>query len=177
MLLLALLAALAVLLRLGENLLPLPVQLGGARPGLANTLTILCLYLFGLRLTGLFLTVRILLVGLLSTGLFTPGFCIGLGGTLFSLLLMEAGRRSQLFSPCGIGILGAAAHNTGQILTAAALALTASVRSSSSETRTAPVRLPICFKDFVIFKNRPFQPQRRLCAFQNGTRRNLSPQK
>lgn len=30
MLLLALLAALAVLLRLGENLLPLPVQLGGA---------------------------------------------------------------------------------------------------------------------------------------------------
>ena len=121
MLLLALLAALAVLLRLGENLLPLPVQLGGARPGLANTVTIRCLYLFGLRLTGLFLTVRILLVGLLSTGLFTPGFCIGLGGTLFSLLLMEAGRRSQMFSPCGIGILGAAAHNTGQILTAAAL--------------------------------------------------------
>lgn len=52
-LLLALLAALAVLLRLGENLLPLPMQLGGARPGLANTLTIICLYLFGLRLTGL----------------------------------------------------------------------------------------------------------------------------
>ena len=54
MLVLALLAALAVLLRLGENLLPLPVQLGAIRPGLANTITILCLYLFGLRLTGLF---------------------------------------------------------------------------------------------------------------------------
>ena len=53
-----------------------------------------------------FLTVRVLLVGLLSTGLFTPGFLIGLGGTLLSLLLMEAGRRSQLFSPYGIGILG-----------------------------------------------------------------------
>lgn len=50
MLVLALLAALAVLLRLGENLLPLPVQLGAIRPGLANTITILCLYLFGLRL-------------------------------------------------------------------------------------------------------------------------------
>ena len=37
MLVLALLAALAVLLRLGENLLPLPVQLGAIRPGLANT--------------------------------------------------------------------------------------------------------------------------------------------
>ena len=34
MLVLALLAALAVLLRLGENLLPLPVQLGAIRPGL-----------------------------------------------------------------------------------------------------------------------------------------------
>ena len=67
MLVLALLAALAVLLRLGENLLPLPVQLGAIRPGLANTITILCLYLFGLRLTGLFLTARVLLVGLLST--------------------------------------------------------------------------------------------------------------
>lgn len=118
MLVLALLAALAVLLRLGENLLPLPVQLGAIRPGLANTITILCLYLFGLRLTELFLTARVLLVGLLSTGLFTPGFLIGLGGTLLSLLLMEAGRRRQLFSPYGIGILGAAAHNTGQILTA-----------------------------------------------------------
>ena len=116
MLVLALLAALAVLLRLGENLLPLPVQLGAIRPGLANTIT--SLYLFGLRLTGLFLTARVLLVGLLSTGLFTPGFLIGLGGTLLSLLLMEAGRRRQLFSPYGIGILGAAAHNTGQILTA-----------------------------------------------------------
>ena len=44
MLVLALLAALAVLLRLGENLLPLPVQLGAIRPRLANTITILCLY-------------------------------------------------------------------------------------------------------------------------------------
>ena len=46
MLVLALLAALAVLLRLGENLLPLPVQLGVIRPGLANTITILCRYCF-----------------------------------------------------------------------------------------------------------------------------------
>lgn len=119
--LLALLAALAVLLRLGENLLPLPVQLGGARPGLANTLTIICLYLFGLRLTGLFLTVRVLLVGLLSTGLLTPGFLIGLSGTLLSLLLMELGQRSRTFSPYGIGVLGAAAHNTGQIAASALL--------------------------------------------------------
>ncbi len=117
-LLLSLLAALAVLLRLGENLLPLSAQLGGARPGLANAITIFCLYKFGLRLTGLFLAVRILLVGLLSTGLLTPGFLIGLGGTLLSLLLMELGRRSGAFSPYGIGILGAAAHNTGQIFIA-----------------------------------------------------------
>lgn len=119
--LLALLAALAVLLRLGENLLPLPSQLAGVRLGLANTITIICLYLFGLRLTGLFLIVRVLLVGLLSTGLFTPGFLIGLGGTLLSLFLMELGKRSNAFTPYGIGVLGAAAHNTGQIIVAAIL--------------------------------------------------------
>ena len=33
-------------------------------------------------------------------------------------MLFRSGRRRQLFSPYGIGILGAAAHNTGQILTA-----------------------------------------------------------
>ena len=103
MLVLALLAALAVLLRLGENLLPLPVQLGVIRPGLANTITILCLYLFGLRLTGLFLTVRVLLVGLLSTGLFTPGFLIGLGGTLLSLLLVAGCGKSAATLPTVIG--------------------------------------------------------------------------
>ena len=42
MLVLALLAALAVLLRLGENLLPLPVQLGAIRPGLLLFYVYIC---------------------------------------------------------------------------------------------------------------------------------------
>ena len=117
MLVLALLAALAVLLRLGENLLPLPVQLGAIRPGLANTITILCLYLFGLRLTGLFDCPR-------SSGRtfehrpFYTWFSYRPWRNAFKPAADGSRTAPSAFSPYGIGILGAAAHNTGQILTA-----------------------------------------------------------
>ena len=116
--LIALLLAMAVVLRLLENALPFPVQLPGARLGLANSITIIVLLLFGVRKTTLFLAARIILVALLSTGLFTPGFFIGLGGTVLSFLFMAVADRTKLFSPIGIGILGACTHNCGQLLVA-----------------------------------------------------------
>ncbi|MEG0797512.1 MAG: Gx transporter family protein [Acidaminococcaceae bacterium] len=114
---LALLLALAVALRLAENYL-LPPLPGGVRLGLANSITILALLLFGARSAGLLLTARIILVGLLSTGLFTPGFLIGLSGAVLSFLLMAAPAARRWFSPLGLGILGACSHNVGQICAA-----------------------------------------------------------
>lgn len=116
--LLSLLLAMAVVLRLVENILPFPIQLPGAKLGLANSITIIALSLFGSAKTLLFLAARIILVALLSTGLFTPGFFIGLGGAVLSFLLMALAIRSHLFSPVGIGILGACAHNCGQLIVA-----------------------------------------------------------
>ena len=116
--LLALLLAIAVVLRLVENALPFPIQLPGAKLGLANSITIITLMLFGRAKTVLLLTARILLVALLITGLFTPSFFIGLGGAAFSFLLMALACQSHLFSPVGIGILGACAHNCGQLVIA-----------------------------------------------------------
>ena len=116
--LLALLLAIAVVLRLVENALPFPIQLPGAQLGLANSITIITLMLFGRAKTVLLLTARILLVALLITGLFTPSFFIGLGGAAFSFLLMVLACQSHLFSPVGIGILGACAHNCGQLVIA-----------------------------------------------------------
>ena len=113
--LLSLLLAMAVVLRLVENALPYPIQLPGAKLGLANCITIISLLLFGSSKTLLLLSARILLVALLSTGLLTPGFFIGLGGAVLSFILMAAACRSQLFSPAGIGIIGACAHNCGQL--------------------------------------------------------------
>lgn len=116
--LLSLLLAMAVVLRFVENSLPFPIQMPGAKLGLANTVTIITLLLFGVAKTSLLLAARILLVALLSTGFFTPGFLIGLGGAFLSFLFMAAACRSRLFSPIGIGILGACAHNCGQLLVA-----------------------------------------------------------
>ena len=116
--LLSLLLAMAVVLRLVENVLPFPIQLPGAKLGLANSITIIALLLFGTSKTLLLLAARILLVALLSTGLFTPGFFIGLGAAVLSFILMALAIRSHLFSPVGIGILGACAHNCGQLIVA-----------------------------------------------------------
>lgn len=125
--LLSLLAALAVLIRLSENILPLQIE--GIRPGLANTITIICLYLFGLRLSSLFLTIRILLVGILGTGLLTPGFLIGLSGAIISLFGMYLAQKSKVFSTYGVGIVGALTHNLGQLFMAAILMQSAALFS------------------------------------------------
>ncbi len=116
--LLSLLLAIAIVLRLFENAFPFPVQLPGAKLGLANSITIIALLFFGTMKTSIFLAARLLLVALITTGLFTPGFFIGLGGAAFSFLLMALACRTRLFSPIGIGILGACAHNCGQLLVA-----------------------------------------------------------
>ena len=127
--LLALLLTMAVVLRLLENIMPFPLQLPGARLGLANSITIIALLLFGTGKTLLFLSARVILVALLATGLFTPGFFIGLGGAALSFLFMAFACRTKLFSPIGIGVLGACAHNCGQLLIAMLLMQTTALLS------------------------------------------------
>lgn len=127
--LLSLLLALAIALRLVENYIPMPIPLLGAKLGLANSITILALYMLGLRQTALLVAARILLVALLTGTLLAPGFLIGSGGAILSFFVMAAGYYSNLFSPVGIGLLGAATHNCGQILSAALLMQTWSILS------------------------------------------------
>ena len=117
---LALLAAAAVALRFAEGLLPVTIA-PGLKPGLANSVTLLCLYLFPLRQTALYLAVRVMLTALLFTGLFTPAFCIGTTGAVLSLAVMYAAKRSNVFSPPGVSIAGACAHNLGQLIAACLL--------------------------------------------------------
>lgn len=126
---LSLLLAIAIVLRFLENALPFPVQLPGAKLGLANSITIIVLLLFGTAKTSLLLAARIFLVALISTGLFTPGFFIGFGGAALSFLLMSLACRFHLFSPVGIGILGACAHNCGQLIVAMLLMQTTALIS------------------------------------------------
>ena len=117
---LALLAAAAVALRFAEGLLPVTIA-PGLKPGLANSVTLLCLYLFSLRQTALYLAVRVMLTALLFTGLFTPAFCIGTTGAVLSLAVMYAAKRSNVFSLPGVSVAGACAHNLGQLIAACLL--------------------------------------------------------
>lgn len=113
---LALLLAVAVVLRLAENFLPQPFP--GARLGLANFITIFVLYRYKIGEALLFLAARIILVGILGTGLASSGFFIGLAGALVSFAVMAAAVRSGLFSTLGVGLAGAASHSTAQLAAA-----------------------------------------------------------
>ena len=114
---LGVLLAAAIALRLAETSLAWLLPLPGAHLGLANTVTIIVLYLYGPGKGTLFLASRILLTGLLFTGLLTPGFLIGLGGAALSFVGMALGEKHII----GIGLLGAFLHNCGQILVAVAI--------------------------------------------------------
>ncbi len=116
---LGILLAAALALRLMESSLAFLLPLPGAHLGLANTVTIIVLYLYGTRKAALFLAARLLLTGLLFTGLLTPSFLIGLSGAVVSFVAMALTVRSQWFSTVGVGLLGAFFHNCGQIIVAA----------------------------------------------------------
>ena len=126
---LGVLLAAAIALRLAETTIAYLLPLPGAHLGLANTVTMIVLYLYGATKAALFLAARITLTGLLFTGLFTPGFMIGLGGASLSFTAMALAVRHQWFSSVGVGLLGAFTHNCGQIFVAAALMRSAALFS------------------------------------------------
>lgn len=128
---LGILLAAALALRLMESSLAFLLPLPGAHLGLANTVTIIVLYLYGTRKAALFLAARLLLTGLLFTGLLTPSFLIGLSGAVVSFVAMALTVRSQWFSTVGVGLLGA-------------FFTTADKSSSLRFLCKAPLFFPIC---------------------------------
>lgn len=113
---LGLLCALALALSFLESLLPaLPVP--GAKWGLSNLAVMAALSLLGLP--------DALAVAAVKAGFafFRGGIAgaMSLVGGLLSTLVMAAARRFPRTSPLGVGVLGAAAHNIGQLLAAMAL--------------------------------------------------------
>ena len=117
----AVLTALALALSAAEGLVPLTIlfPLPGLRLGLANLVTIYALC----RLSGgealLILTARCLLGALVGGNLMSLAF--SLSGGLLALGVMALALRISFLSLFGVSILGAAAHNTGQILAALAV--------------------------------------------------------
>lgn len=128
MVFLSLLAAIGTAMHLMESLLPLPLPIPGVKLGLANIVTLLALYLYGLR-GGLTVALLRVLLGSLIGGVFlAPGFLLAMTGAVCSALLMALLlKQTSCFSMIGISMAGAAGHNIGQLLTACLLLQSASI--------------------------------------------------
>lgn len=114
----AILLSLALVLSYVERFIPLHllVPLPGVKLGLANIVTLTALCLLGARYAYIILVLRCFLGALFGGG--ATALVFSLTGGLLALTTMALSSRMRLFSLYGVSILGAAAHNTGQILAA-----------------------------------------------------------
>lgn len=117
----AVMIALALVLSYTERFIPLQmlIPLPGVRLGLANIVTLVALYLLSPKHAFLILIPRCILGSMFGGGV--TGLLFSLIGGILALGVMAVARRARLFSVYGVSILGAAAHNVGQVLTAMVL--------------------------------------------------------
>lgn len=117
----AVLTAAALALSYIERVIPfqLLIPLPGVKLGLANIASMLALYYLSAR-TAAAVTVLRCLIGAIFGGGIT-GLLMSLTGGLLSVLVMALAKKNRNLSIYGVSILGAAAHNTGQVCAAAFL--------------------------------------------------------
>lgn len=107
------LAALAVTIHIAESALPSPLP--GIKPGLANVITLLVLFEFGLRTAAWVSLLRVLVASLILGTFLSPTFLLSLSGALASLLALAIGRQLPAVGPVGLAVLAALAHMAGQL--------------------------------------------------------------
>lgn len=114
----AVLISMALVLSYMERFIPLQlvIPLPGIKLGLANIVTVVALYLFGEKYAFAILILRCLLGSVFGGGI--SGLAFSLTGGLLAMSTMSVSRRIRFFSVFGVSILGAAAHNIGQICVA-----------------------------------------------------------
>lgn len=116
---LGLLLSVAAVLHVVEAQLP-SLPLPGARLGLANLISVLVIYAWGWREALLVAVLRQVLGGLFTGAFLGPPFWFGLVGGVLSVLVMGSAvvaSRGRL-STIAVSMLGAIAHNMGQLMVA-----------------------------------------------------------
>lgn len=120
--------ALAVVLNIVETMVPFfNGYIPGLKLGLANTIILFVLYIYGFKDAVYLSFLRVLLVSILRTGLFSIAFWLSLGGALLSIIMMAIFKKTKLFSIVGVSIIGSVFHSIGQIIIAIILIDTTSV--------------------------------------------------
>ena len=117
----ALLISMALVLSYMERFIPLQmlIPLPGIKLGLANIVTVMALYFFGEKHAFTILVLRCFLGAVFGGGI--SGLAFSMTGGLLAMTTMSLVRRIGIFSVYGVSVLGAAAHNIGQIIVAVLL--------------------------------------------------------
>ena len=117
----AVLLALAMALSYTERFIPLQmvIPLPGVKLGLANIVTLIALYVMGPKAAFAILIPRCVFGAVFGGGI--TGLAFSLTGGILAMVTMIVAKKSPVFSVYGVSILGAAAHNIGQILAAMVL--------------------------------------------------------
>ena len=108
-----------------ESLIPPLVAIPGVKLGLANTVSIFALYSLDKRSAVCVSALRVSLSALLFGN--AVGFIYSFSGAALSLLVMILISKLRLFSIIGVSIVGAVAHNVGQVIAAAIVMSTGGV--------------------------------------------------
>lgn len=111
-----LLASAMLILGYFESMLPPIPGVVGAKLGLANSVLLYGLYTLGTGTTFILMLIKVLLSGVLFGGVSAMAY--SLAGGLLSLLLMLVAKRMKGISMVGVSMVGAVAHNIGQVLMA-----------------------------------------------------------
>ena len=116
--LLSLLVALAIALRGLESLIPNPLP--WLRLGLANMMTLLAMLLFGFKAACLLTVLRVVIASILFGYFLSPTFFLSVVAGIVSAAAMGVMLRygGRVFSPVGVSVVGAVAHNAAQVATA-----------------------------------------------------------
>ena len=113
------LSAIALTIFMVEAQIPPVVPLPGVKLGLANIVTLIALYLLGGKSAFGILVLRCIFGAVFGGGI--TGLLFSLTGGMLSMSIMALSRKLPFLSIYGVSILGAAAHNVGQILAAMVL--------------------------------------------------------
>lgn len=113
----ALLSAVMLVLSYVERLIPSVTQIVNIKLGLANTVLLYAIFLMRPKDAWTLMVVKVFIAGLVYMNGLAMLYSLA-GGTL-SLIVMYLARRIPGLSIVGVSILGALAHNAGQLAVAA----------------------------------------------------------
>ena len=117
---LGLFLAMILIMGIVERTIPFDFIVPGVKLGLANAVVLTAIYLLKFHEVFLLVLMKCVLLFLLFGN--AVAFVLSLSGSVFSFLVMwivvAVFKRSRVVSPVGVSVLGAVAHNFGQIAAA-----------------------------------------------------------